>query len=166
MVVVIVALKIKGGVDELLKDVNVLTSQTKGILSEGVYEGAGLVYKAAKASAETIPTDERIYVREGTKKHGITSGQKASLIESLGIAPFESDNGEVQTKIGVDGYNSVVTRAWPKGQPNIIIARALINGTSWLRAYDFIGRARRQIKNEAERAMEDVVRRKIKDKTK
>ena len=159
-------LKIKGGVDDLLKDLTVLTSDTERMISAALYDGAGLIFKSYKAAAQSIPTDDRVCVRGNARKFGLTPAQKAGIVEAVGIAKFRTEAGEVNTKIGIDGYNSVVTKRWPKGQPNVVVARGLVNGTSWLRPYDFPGKAKRAVKAEAERKMAETLKNEFAKRTK
>lgn len=156
-------IKIKGGVDEMLSDVTALTSDTRHVISKAVYDGAGLVADAYREAAQGIPTVRLIYVHESTgwQKYGITPEQKEGILKGIGVAHFRYDTGEVQTKVGVDGYNSVVTPRWPKGQPNVMIARALTNGNSFLRAYDFVGKAKRNVEVKAEAKMKETLKAEI-----
>lgn len=147
------ALKIKPGLDAFINDVDLSVVEATHIIEAGVYDGAGMVADTYQEEILNIPIDNRRYVPTGQKKTGITSAQRAGLYYSLGIAPFRYDDGSVQTKVGFDGYNTIQTDAWPKGQPNSMIARSLMVGTSFLQAYDFITITRRKIEARARAAM-------------
>ena len=47
----------------------------------------------------------------------------------------------------------MLTRKYPHGQPNALIARAVISGTSFRKKNNFVGRAVKAVKAEAENQM-------------
>lgn len=145
-------LTIKTGVEKLEKDLQSLYGDATGVIAQAVYVGAGKVADAYKAEIAKIPVDNRPYVREGMKT-GLQSRQIAGLMEGAGIAHFQHSNGMVETKVGMDGYNDIRTERWPQGQPNAMVARSITAGTSWLRPYDFVGRTRRAVADQAKTAM-------------
>ena len=145
-------LKVGKGVDEYLKKLDTLVQLSESMIMQAVYPGAGLVADAVKAEIKSLPVQNQ-YV-EGMK-NGITQWQKAGLIEGLGIATHRNDNGYVNVKIGEDGYNSVIGKKYPKGQPNALIARAVESGTSFRKPNPFISRAVNRTKAKAEQTMSD-----------
>lgn len=155
---------IKDGLDKLTRDIQRLYADGTDIIKSSVYDGAGVVADAYRESIRSIPIDNRYWVKDGDRKTGLQISQVNGLLEGMGIARFEEKSGEIQTRVGVDGYNSNVTNRWPQGQPNAMIARSLVSGTSFLRAYDFVGRARRNARTKAENTMkrkleEEIARR-------
>lgn len=60
----------------------------------------------------------------------ISVKQKLGLLEGLGIAKMRQKNKVWSVRVGFDGYNSVVTRRWPNGEPNVIIAAGCEHGNS------------------------------------
>lgn len=129
---------------------------TREMLGEAIYQGAGLVADAVKSSIESIPIDER-YVTGGQMLYGITPDQKAGLRSGFGIARLRDDNGYLNVKLGFDGYNSQVTKSYPGGQPNSLIARSVNAGTSFRQRIPFIDNAVNQTRGAAEQKMTEVV---------
>lgn len=153
--------------DTLIHDLGKLSDDSTLVCKRSLYEGAGEVYKAYRQNVEAIPVDERTYIYSSKdRKHGITSQQKADLVKAAGIAKMRSEINAVNTKIGVHGYNSVKTKKYPGGQPNILIARSVQAGTSYMQRYDFAGRARRQAKGPAVEKMKTALKREIAKRTK
>ena len=82
--------------------------------------------------------------------------QKTGILNALGVAPKRTDGDFVNVKIGVDGYNSIKTKKYKKGQPNAMIVRALESGTSFRTRSPFITKAVRKARRETEKAMADA----------
>ena len=87
--------------------------------------------------------------------------QRRDLRRGMGIAGFWSEKGSTMTKIGFEGYNSIRTRRWPNGQPNAMIARSLIRGTSWMKANRFTARAAKKARERCIQAMQDRMDREL-----
>ena len=62
----------------------------------------------------------------------------------------------------MDGYNSTVTKKYPKGQPNAMIIRALESGTSFRSRNPVITRATNAAKGAAEAAIQKQMDEEIK----
>lgn len=78
---------------------------------------------------------------------GKQSTPTGDLLDSFGIAPPDTDkNGNTNTKIGFEGYDS-------KGTPNALKARAMESGTSTLRKRPFVRPAVNRTKGKAIEAM-------------
>lgn len=140
------------GLDLYISKLTRMQNATRDICGHIVYEGAKVVADAIKSGAQGLPVDEK-YAPPGHMKAGITSAQKAGLIESLGIANMREENGAYNVKIGFDGYNSVRTKKYPGGQPNAMVARSVNTGTSFLKRTPFIDGACRSAKGAALSAM-------------
>ena len=65
---------------------------------------------------------------------------------------MQNENGYINVKLGFDGYNSVKTKKYPKGQPNALIARVTESGSSYRTKTPFIRPAVRATKKAAEQA--------------
>lgn len=132
--------KVSDGIDNYIRQLQNCADKTEDIIKRSAYEGARVVMDAVKAEAQTIPT-------HGSTKgstdvvDGLTPTQKAGVIASLGIAHFRQDGNFLNVKIGSDGYNTVYTKKYPKGQPNAMLIRALESGTSFRNPYPFVSRA-------------------------
>ena len=68
-------------------------------------------------------------------------------------------------KIGFDGYNSVKSKRWPKGQPNQLIARACESGSSAMIKQPFVRPTLKSVQQAAELAMEKAADKKLKEIT-
>ena len=148
------------GVDDLIAQYQKLESNADDMIGEAIYEGAGTVMKYVSAAVEGIATDDR----HGTPEApciGPTTYQKEGLIRSLGIAKMRQDGTFFNVKIGFDGYNGVITKTWPSGQPNSMIARAVQSGTSWMRKQPFLRKAEQAARGPCEKAMAAVVDKRI-----
>lgn len=140
------------GLEAYRKDLQKIYAEVPRIESQTLYDGAGVL---ADAVAEEIG--------------GLTelnAIQRRDLQKGMGIAGFWSEKGSTVTKIGFEGYNSIRTRRWPNGQPNAMIARSLIRGTSWMKANRFTARAARKAKERCIRAMQERMNRELEALTK
>ena len=132
--------KVSDGIDNYIRQLQNCADKTENIIKRSAWEGARVVMDAVKAEANGIPT-------HGSTKgstdviDGLTPTQKAGVIASLGIAHFRQDGNFLNVKIGSDGYNTVYTKKYPKGQPNAMLIRSLESGTSFRNPYPFVSRA-------------------------
>ena len=152
-------IKVTNEVEQMLGRLSTDSAET---CKKALYEGAKVLADAMKTEIQNLPTDER---QSAPVLNGIRQAQKTGLLESFGVAPFDENDGTRTTHLGFDGYNSIVTKRWPNGQPNSMIARSINAGTSFMRATPFIDRTRRLHKSEAEKRMEEVIREEIKEET-
>lgn len=131
------------GLEAYAKQLEQLGKEAPKIVNVSLYEGAKVLADAVKAEIPglKLPSER----------------QKKGLKEGLGVAHFWHKDGTVMTKIGFDGYNEVKTKRWPRGQPNVVIARALIRGTSWMTPDRFTDRAARK----ARQASIEAIRQKM-----
>lgn len=144
------------GVDTLIAQYKKLESNTEQIIGKAIYNGAGVVMKAVKGAVDGISTDNRFGTPENMTT-GPSSIQKMGLVHSLGIAKMRNDNGFYNVKIGFDGYNNVKTKTWPQGQPNMMVARAVESGTSWMQKQPFMRKAEQNSRKACEEAMSATV---------
>lgn len=143
------------GLNEYVRKISGLGKDSEGYIKRAVYVGAGVVAKAVGSAIDALPEAREGYVPGDAPIRGITAAQKAGLKEGLGIAKMRNDAGYINTKIGFDGYNSVRTKKYPNGQPNALIARAVESGTSRRPKTQFITKAVRSVRDQAERYMAD-----------
>ena len=107
--------------------------QATTIGARAVYEGAGVAADALRGAVEGLQRVSDKAAMGAWRKHEptwISVSQKNGLREGLGIAPMRFETGSINTKVGFDGYNSVVTKRWPNGQPNQVIAAVCNHGSS------------------------------------
>lgn len=121
-----------------------LEDQAESIIKRSIYEGAGIVADQIKQEIDGI--------------HNIYDYQKTDLKNGLGIAEMKkSGRGGIDTKIGFAGYGSVPTKKYPKGLPNLLLARAIVSGTSFRPKTPFIRRAVTKSRQKALEAMEKQI---------
>lgn len=148
------------GVDELVAQYKKLDENTEKVIGKAIYNGAGVVARAVAASIESISTDNRFGTAENPTI-GPSTIQKIGLQRALGITKMRNDNGFVNVKIGFDGYNSVKTKTWPQGQPNMMVARSVESGTSWMQKQPFMRKAEQSSRSQCEKVMSETVDREI-----
>ena len=142
------------GLEEYENKLLKLQNLSREMIGEAIYEGAGIVADAVKASIETIPIDDR-YVTGSATLFGITEAQKQGLRDGFGIARLQDDNGYLNVKLGFNGYNSQRSKSYPGGQPNSLIARSVNAGSSFRQRIPFVDNAVNQSKSAAEQKMKD-----------
>lgn len=131
------------GMDAYLKSFDKIASEVPRIESQALFDGAGLLADAVGQEIDGLTELNQI--------------QRRDLRKGMGIAGFWTEQGSTVTKIGFEGYNSIKTRRWPNGQPNAMIARSLIRGTSWMRANRFTARAAKKAREACIKAMQERV---------
>lgn len=143
------------GIDEYLAQLERLKVNTGSAIGRAIYEGAGLVAKEVAEEIKRLPVNNQY----GSK--GITSVQKAGLVEGFGISHAQTDGDYRHVKLGFDGYNKQHTDQYPSGQPNSMIARSVNSGTSFRKKNPFVDRATRKSKGACEVRMTEVLEREI-----
>jgi HK97 gp10 family phage protein len=128
------------GVDELTLKLSKLESGSDEIAKKAIHKGAGIM-------ADQIADNLR----------GVLSGTSSGdLLGSLGIAPIKKDeDGDWNTKIGFDGYDS-------NGVANQLKARVLESGSSKQQKRPFVRPAVSKAKKKAKEAMAQIVDEEIK----
>lgn len=147
------------GVDDYIASLDKLKYRVPEIAGKAIYQGADIVADQIRANIEALPTEERNSRNRGRRNP--TPEEKAGLLEGLGIARKRTENGNINVKIGMDGYNSDVTEKYPKGKPNAMVARSIESGTTFIQRHPFISSAVRLSKAAAEAAMEAEVDKQI-----
>lgn len=128
------------GLDLYAEEITKLGDRLPKLIGAALYEGAKTVADATQKEIEGL-TELPPEARQG-------------LHDGLGVAHFWRDGGATVTKIGFEGYNNKRTKRWPNGQPNAMIARSLIRGTSWLQPNRFTARAAKKARQAAVEAMQ------------
>ncbi len=156
------------GSEKYLTKLELLNKNTDGICKHAVYEGAKVAADAIDEAIDDItihslPPDTKYYYLsnydkdQGIMLDGLTEEQANGLHDGLGVAAMQKEDGSWNTKIGFDGYNSVKTKTYPKGQPNALIARSVESGSSIRNKTPFIAPAVRKIRKKAEKAMDMAI---------
>ena len=151
------------GLDEFASKISSMTERSEGVFKRGVYQGMSVIVKAVAAEIDKLPVAEEHGTPE-KKIRTINAKQKKGLKEGLGIAKIRNDGGVVNTRTGFEGYNGIRTEKYPNGQPNAMIARSVVSGTSFRSKNDFIRRAMSASKAEAIRAAGEEMEKAIKEK--
>ena len=137
--------QVGSGIDEYISQLRNLEFNTEDLIGRAIYKGADIVADAIKANIESLPSS------------ACTDVEKAGLLNGFGIARMQDENGYFNVKAGFDGYNDDVTKKWPHGKPNSMIARSIEGGTSWKAKHPFIAPAVRSSRDAAEKAMAEEI---------
>lgn len=127
------------GIDEYRAQLDGILKHVPKLVNMALYDGTNVL--ATEVQKEIDGLTE------------LTPEARAGLHEGLGVARFWHEGEATVTKIGFEGYNKKRTKRWPKGQPNAMIARSLIRGTSWQRANRFTQRAAKKARQRCIEAM-------------
>lgn len=128
------------GLDEYLSAISELGNKTEELTSQAIYNGADIMADEVRNKIEGLSTVNENYNRGAYRKGyrgKLSEEQKKGLLDSLGIASIELTAIYKNAKIGFDGYNDIVTKKYPKGQPNQLIARVVESGTSYTKKQPF-----------------------------
>lgn len=129
-----------GGLAEYEKELQTILRDVPKLVNASLYDGAAVLADAVQNEIAGLTE--------------LTPEARQGLHNGLGIARFWSEKGSTVTKIGFTGYNQKKTKRWPSGQPNAMIARSLIRGTSWMRANRFTNRAAKKARERCIGAMQ------------
>ena len=150
-----------GGFDNDIKKLNKLQQSAKdGVAGKTVYAGAEVVADSVRRAIQDLPVGDG-RARDGGLVDTATLPQKAGLLDGLGISRMKDDDGLVNVKLGFDGYNSTRTEKYPRGQPNVLIARSVNSGTTFRKKTKFVDKAVNSAKKAAEAAMDAARSREI-----
>lgn len=144
------------GLDEYVAKLESLSRDAEEHIGKAVYDGAAIVANRVKSAISDLPVAQT-YARDGEMIRTITSAQKAGLMSGFGIARMQKDGSYYNVKLGFDGYNGQKTKKYPSGQPNSMIARSVISGTSFRAPNDFMSRAVSGAKGPCEAAMKKAL---------
>lgn len=139
------------GLDEYISQLGNLEFASTDMCGEAVYQGAAIVADKIRSNIAALPITK-----------GITQADKDGLLAGFGIATMQNDGGFYNVKLGMDGYNTHVTKNYPQGKPNAMIARSIESGTSFAPKHPFIAPAVNATKAAAEAKMKTVIDMKIK----
>lgn len=146
-----------GGTDKYIAKLERLRDKSTPTAKMALYQGAKVVADEIRKKTESIPVVMSRWASEENPLEGLTQEQKDGLLDSLGVSPMLSDMGEFSVRISFDGYNSQRTKKYPKGQPNVMIARSLESGTSFRLKHPFVRPALDESRKAARKAMQNVI---------
>lgn len=136
------------GIDEYLAQLKRLGDSSEGLCKRALYDGAAVVADAVRREVESLPTTDR----NGDPQQ-VLEYEKQGLLDGLGIATMKDEDGRISTRIDFDGYNRLVSKKYPNGHPNSMVARAINSGTSKRPKNAFMARAVKAAKAKARAAM-------------
>lgn len=145
------------GLEQYQKELESLSQSITGLLKRGVYDGAAVVADAVRASISSLSAvsdSEALRAYHRREASPLSVSQKAGLLDSLTLVEMKDSGGFVDTKLTFGGYNSVKTKKFPKGQPNLMVAASVESGTSATRKQPFMRTAANKAKSKALAAME------------
>lgn len=144
------------GMEDVERMLSALGDQAEEAAEKMLYEGAGVMADAIKAGIQSLPVVEGWGTPSKPLPGGVSAYQKEGLLRGFGIAGFRKSLGDVNTRLGFDGYNGLKTKKFPQGQPNALIARAAESGTSWKRKSPFFRTAVNRARSPATEKMKQV----------
>ena len=156
------------GMEAYLTELRKAGEATGPVCEAAVYAGAKVVADAIKQKIkelDRVSDDEALAAYKEQRPVKISVSQKIGLKESFGVTPIKNQYGMYSAKVGFDGYNSVKSKRWPKGQPNQLIARACESGSSAMIKQPFIRTTLKSVQQAAELAMEQEADKKLKEIT-
>lgn len=144
--------------DEWALRLSTLGAKSDEIAQKALYDAAGIVADQMRANLEAIPTDKFRYLQDGDTLNSVSKGQKEDLLNNLCVTPILQDaKGDWNVCVGFDGYGSYPTKQYPKGIPNVMLARSVESGTSVREKHPFSRPAVSASKKRALAAMQKVI---------
>ena len=155
--------------DDYVLKLSSIKDNTREIAGKAIYAGAEVVANQVKSNLSTLnTTDDSLALVAYSKKTPtyLTVRAKVGLIKSFGVTPMLLDSdGYYNVKLGFDGYNDVITKKHPKGQPNRLIARSCESGSSAMIKQPFMRSAVNTSRKNAETKMAEILDKEIKKRT-
>ena len=128
------------GMSEYIAYLQSIANVTDEAIGAGVYAMAEVVADKVRANIQTLPTASNeaniATYRQGYSR--LSEPEKKGLLDGFGVSPMQDDGGYKNVKLGFDGYNSVKTKKYPNGQPNVLIARVTESGSSYRQKTPFV----------------------------
>ena len=148
------------GLESYQKNLDSLNKSLVGILKRGVYDGADVVADAVRSAIQSlaaVPDWEGMWAYNTHRKGTLTVSQKQGLLNGLNLAKIREDGSIVNTKLSFGGYNSVKTKSFPNGQPNLMIAASIESGTSASQKQPFMRPTANRVKAQVVAAMRGTI---------
>lgn len=139
------------GMSEYIAYLQSIAGVTDEAIGAGVYAMAEVVADKVRDNIQALPTVSNeaniATYRQGYSR--LSDLEKQGLLEGFGVTPMQDDGGYKNVKLGFDGYNSVKTKKYPQGQPNVLIARVTESGSSYRKKTPFMRTAVNASRKEA-----------------
>lgn len=137
------------GMDEAFAMLKSIGGSVEDAQKVAVYNGMAVVRDAVIKQIEALPVQNGYLKKEALPRNVITDREKEQLLKHIGIATMDNKDGTVSTRISFDGYTNIVTKAYPRGLPAILVARAINSGCSVRAKVPFMRQARAACKKSA-----------------
>ena len=139
------------GMSEYIAYLQSIANVTDEAIGAGVYAMAEVVADRVRANIQVLPTVSNeaniATYRQGYSR--LSDPEKQGLLDGFGVSPMQDDGGYKNVKLGFDGYNSVKTKKYPNGQPNVLIARVTESGSFYRQKTPFMRTAVNASRKEA-----------------
>ena len=139
------------GMSEYIAYLQSIANVTDEAIGAGVYAMAEVVADKVRDNIQALPTVSNeaniATYRQGYSR--LSDLEKQGLLDGFGVTPMQDDSGYKNVKLGFDGYNSVKTKKYPQGQPNVLIARVTESGSSYRQKTPFMRTAVNASRKEA-----------------
>lgn len=137
-------LQVGRGLQEYLEQLGNLEQRADGMAGRAIYEGAKIVADAVKRELASLPTSKPKHV--DNERRNPWPVEKAGMVDGLGISKKSIDNGYINVKIGMHGYNEL-------GRPNVVVLRSFEGGNSFCNRLAPVAKAVRRSRGAAEEAI-------------
>lgn len=128
------------GMSEYIAYLQSIANVTDEAIGAGVYAMAEVVADKVRTNIQALPTVSNeaniATYRQGYSR--LSDPEKQGLLDGFGVSTMQDDGGYKNIKLGFDGYNSVKTKKYPNGQPNVLIARVTESGSSYRQKTPFV----------------------------
>ena len=148
------------GLDEYLQNLQRVEKNTPEIVGKVVYGMADIVADAVREEINALPAEPDVEALKSWSKDTrmpLTVKEKKGLQKGFGITKMLEEDGYYHVKLGFDGYNDIKTKKYPKGQPNVMIARAIESGSSIRDKHPFIRPATNKSRKSAEKRAQTII---------
>lgn len=148
------------GLDEYLQNLQHVEKNTPEIVGKVVYGMADIVADAVREEINALPAESDVEALKAWSKGErapLTIKEKKGLQESFGITKMLEEDGYYHVKLGFDGYNDIKTKKYPKGQPNVLVARAIESGSSIRDKHPFVRPATNKSRKSAEKRAQTII---------
>jgi hypothetical protein len=140
------------GLTETMKMFEKIEGNTDEIIEDAIRDGIAVVTDEMRRQISSLKTSDEY--EAGDKMRYPSKRDIKGLLDSLGFTPVKMDGTKFDIKSGFDGYNSNVTKKYPKGHANQMVANSINKGTSFMPAQPFINRTTKTAKAAALDAIE------------
>lgn len=147
------------GLTETMKMLEKIEKNTDEIIEDAIREGISVVTDEMRRQISSLKTSDEYEGGSGMRYP--SRKEVKGLLDSLGFTPVKMNGTKFDIKSGFDGYNSNITKKYPRGHANQMIANAINKGTSFMPAQPFINRTTKTAKVAAIEAIDRKIDKEI-----